>query len=121
MKFTIHADLEQEEKEVSSAISEFIKGDVQKQIEKALKNKLKVVDQEINDQIDVVLNKTVRTCIATVVNDAKFQVKLKGLVDSCFKELQERYDMNFATQVVLKLRENNMLNEEGAKLLINEK
>jgi len=47
--------------------------------------------------------------------------KLKDVVAAHVKELKDRYDLQYATHVVAKLRDNNMLNKDGIeKLLIEE-
>jgi len=42
----------------------------------------------------------------------------KQLSDKLSKELKERYDLMFATQIINKLHENGMLNENVAKLML---
>jgi hypothetical protein len=44
----------------------------------------------------------------------------KKATDSISKELKERYDLLFASQIVSKLHENGMLKEDVAKLLLTQ-
>lgn len=58
----------------------------------------------------------------TVVNDSKLKEYLNKAVktagDAIGKELKERYDLLFASQIVSKLHENGMLKEDVAKILL---
>jgi len=60
-----------------------------------------------------------------VVNSNDFTSKvdkiIKAQAEDIVKELKARYDLLFASQIVLKLNENGMLKEDVAKLLLNDK
>lgn len=54
--------------------------------------------------------------------DSRFERSLKDILDKKSKtlidQLQERYDVAFATQIVIKLNENKMLKDDIASLLL---
>lgn len=52
--------------------------------------------------------------------DEKFKKELKDSSDKISKELKDRYDLLFASQIVSKLNENGMLNEDVAKKLLTQ-
>jgi uncharacterized membrane-anchored protein YjiN (DUF445 family) len=113
MKFEIHADLEQENQEISDKISEFVKNDVKLRIETALEKKMsfldKTLDKAVSDQVDKhmenAIDKVVRGCMDEYFDEGKFQRMLNKTVSDAFKTLQAKYDIDFATQIIQKMKE----------------
>lgn len=105
MKFEIKADLEQEEQELSTIITEFVKNDVKDKIDLALKEKLQNLDEKIGNKIDKELDENLKEAIDIYINRSKFQNLLKKTVEYAFKKLEEKYDLDFATQIIQKMRE----------------
>lgn len=58
----------------------------------------------------------------TILSDSKLRDNLnnqtKNSADLISKELKTRYDLLFASQIITKLNENKMLNEDVAKILL---
>lgn len=50
--------------------------------------------------------------------ESKFKSEVKATSDSIGKELRDRYDLLFASQIVTKLNENGMLKSDVARLLL---
>lgn len=59
-----------------------------------------------------------------IVNDSSLKQKLDAMVtktvESITKQIKDRYDMLFATQLITKMNEVNLLNADAAKMLLTE-
>lgn len=59
-----------------------------------------------------------------IVNDSSLKQKLDAMVtktvESITKQIKDRYDMLFATQLITKMNEVNLLNVDAAKMLLTE-
>jgi hypothetical protein len=103
-------------------------------VEKILKNK-QIKKKENNSEmitIEEYITKQLTDCYFSERNSAeqvmknqissfedKFQREIKNTSDTIGKELKDRYDLLFASQIVSKLNENGMLKIDVAKLLLN--
>lgn len=109
MKFQIHADLEQEEQEISNKLSEFVKDEVTKKIEAALEKRMTTLDKTISAQIDKnidsALEKNITGCIDEHLDEPRFQRIINKTITEAFKKLEAKYDIDFATKIIEKMRE----------------
>lgn len=70
-----------------------------------------------NSHEEVTLEEYVRECFQVNSNWSNFEKTIQNITTSFAKELRERYDLNFASQVVVRLGEQGFLKEDISKLL----
>lgn len=68
--------------------------------------------------VDYIKAELTRTYLSEQSVNSYLNNQLKTTSENISKQLKERYDMLFASQIVSKLHENGMLKEEVAKMLL---
>jgi len=147
MKFTVEVEeFYMEEEDLSSALKIAIKNDVINQIRDNIKSQVSsfmdshikaVLNTEIQTRVQIAMDEivsvgkvkgpyssdpemTVSDWIKKqfTAKNADITKSINSKVDTHVKELQNRYDLLFATQLITKMKDAGMLNEQAAQILI---
>jgi hypothetical protein len=148
MKFTIEVEgFWLEDDQLQPALTRHIISDVVSQIHKSMKSK---IDEHIAKEAHAQVEKsmyfhinaaTKELCESGTISKNGKQVLLKDYIKSEFEnnsgwrspeeilkqlakkfgdEMKQRYDLMFASQIVIKLKENGLLKEDAAKMLLSD-
>ncbi len=146
MKFTIEVeDFWIEDGTIKDALVSHIKHEVVTQIMNQIREDVKTkitsaVSQEITNHTDFFIKQKISEVAASsklTINGKEIAIEehlknvflgsnqwnspmeyLKKTAESCAKEIRSRYDLAFASQIVLKMNENGLLKDDAAKLLL---
>lgn len=140
-----------EEENLDEALKRHIVRDVVRQIHESIREKVdnqvtseakKIVEETLQQEISTSIKAVVRTCKMKSKKNSNEDISMEDYVKECFlytggwhsfdklikdqsaafaKELKARYDLHFATQLVVKMGENGLLKDDLAKLLIDPK
>lgn len=136
-----------EEDEIQPALQKYLIGNVVQQISKSIEKKVEdKVTREAKNQVENSLFKAIQKKVSEVIangkikgqytNDSEISIEdwiknefekntgyrsatdqIKKLANVFGKEMKDRYDLLFASQIVAKLNEQGMLKEDVAKML----
>ena len=136
-----------EDQDIESGLKSYIVNTVIQEIQKSIKERVeKQITLEVKDVVEKTMYQKVTKAISEVIKTAVFKRRgsnemgtiedyvkdcinyqsnwngfdeqIKKLAQANVKEMKDRYDLLFASQIVTKLGENGLLNNEAAKLLL---
>lgn len=140
-----------EEEELQPALQKYLIASVVQQISKSIEKKVEdKVYREAKNQIENQMYKQIQQKVSDIIATGKIRGtysggaeitleewikeqftsntsyrsptdELKKLADKFGKEIKDRYDLLFASQIVAKLNEQGMLKEDVAKMLFDKK
>lgn len=128
MKFTV--ELEEfwlEDEELESTLRKYVRDDVLCQVQKRIEDK---IDKEITSQLTQTIEGrleeiTIKKHIENLFNNHHGwnspNEKMKQIAKSFGKELTARYDKVFATHIVMGLKDQGLLKDEVAQILLEGK
>ena len=113
---------EKVEKQISLEVKDVVEKTLYQKISKAIGEVIKtsVFKRRSNNEIGTI-EEYIKDCLSYNGNWNSFDEQIKKLAQMHAKEIKDRYDLLFASQIVSKLGENGLLNSEAAKLLLNSK
>lgn len=137
-----------EEQDIAPALKKYIINDVVRQIEKSIEAKIEDgIGKEVRSGIEKSLYRNIQKIVKRVISERKVKGKyssdpeitiedyikrefennsgycspkeqIKKLADNFGLELKQRYDLVFASQIVVALDKNGLLKKDVAKILL---
>ena len=136
-----------EEEDIERGLKKYITNQVIYEIEKSIKERVeKQITLEAKETVEKTMYRKITSAIGEVIKTGEFKRRnsnemgtiedyvkdclnsnsnwnsfdetIKKIAQSHVKEIKDRYDLLFASQIVSKLGENGLLNNEAAKLLL---
>lgn len=149
MKFTVEVeDFYLEEGELAAELKKQIKYDVVKQIQEGIKKQVDAfmdnyikaeIESELKARVKILINefvqtgkvkgryssdtlKTIPEWISETITDDRRSLAdaIVNAANAKVQELQKRYDLLFATQLITKIKEQGFLKEDAARMLLTD-
>lgn len=130
MKFTVELDefwMDEDSGTLDEKLKSYVIHDVIMQIKSGIREKIETeISSQIQKQLEQCMYEYIQKEVKDFISEGKIRKSsynntekvIKSLAKDFGKELKERYDLLFASQLVAKMSETGLLKEDVAKLLL---